>query len=79
MSFQEDNARFGDELARMIDAGVPVKEAAVTVGVPRQRCYAILRAINATVSGRRAARISLGLDAGPWTQTPSEVIVGQTV
>lgn len=34
--------------------------------------------INATVYGRRAARISLGLDAGPWTQPPSEVIVRQT-
>ncbi|MFF0816819.1 LacI family DNA-binding transcriptional regulator [Rhodococcus sp. NPDC003318] len=34
--------------------------------------------INATVYGRRAARISLGLDAGPWTQPPSEVITRRT-
>ncbi|SMX96386.1 hypothetical protein BI49514_02830 [Brevibacterium iodinum ATCC 49514] len=46
MSFQEDCARFGDELARLVDAGMPVKEAAVVIGIPRQRCYAILRAIN---------------------------------
>ena len=34
--------------------------------------------INATAYGRRAARISLGLDAGPWTQPPSEIIVRET-
>lgn len=34
--------------------------------------------INATAYGRRAARISLGLDAGNWTQPPSEVIVRET-
>lgn len=45
MSFSEDCARFGDQLARLVDAGVPVKEAAVAVGLSRGRCYAILRAI----------------------------------
>lgn len=45
MSFSEDCARFGDQLARLVDAGVPVKEAAVAVGLSRDRCYAILRAI----------------------------------
>ena len=48
--------RFGDQLARLVDAGVPVKEAAVVVGVSRGRCYAILRAIGRPVgqaSGRR--------------------------
>jgi IS30 family transposase len=51
MSFQEDCVRFGDQLARLVDAGVPMKEAAVVVGLPRQRCYAILRAV-----GRPAGR-----------------------
>ncbi len=45
MSFLEDCARFGDQLAKLVDAGVPVKEAAVAVGLSRDRCYAILRAI----------------------------------
>lgn len=53
MSFQEDCARFGDQLARLVDSGVPVKEAAVAVGVPRQRCYAILRAIGRPVGPPR--------------------------
>lgn len=34
--------------------------------------------IDATTYGRRAARISLGLDTGPWTQPPSEVITRNT-
>lgn len=51
MSFTEDCDRFGDQLARLIDAGIPVKEAAAAFGLPRQRCYAILRAI-----GRPAGR-----------------------
>jgi len=51
MSFTEDCDRFGNQLARLIDAGIPVKEAAATIGLPRQRCYAILRAI-----GRPAGR-----------------------
>jgi transposase, IS30 family len=45
MSFQEDCARVGDELARLVDAGAPVREAAVAVGLSRERCYAILRVI----------------------------------
>lgn len=53
MSFQEDCVRFGDQLARLVDAGVPVKEAAVAVGVPRHRCYAILRAIGRPVGRPR--------------------------
>lgn len=31
MSFTEDCDRFGDQLARLIDAGIPVKEAAAAV------------------------------------------------
>lgn len=53
MSFQEDCVRFGDQLARLVDAGVPVKEAAVAIGLPRQRCYAILRVIGRPVGKPR--------------------------
>lgn len=44
MSFSEDCVRFGDRLAKLVDAGVPVKDVAVSLGISRQRCYAILRA-----------------------------------
>jgi IS30 family transposase len=53
MSFSEDCVRFGDQLARLVDAGVPVKEAAVAVGLSRDRCYAILRAIGRPVGQAR--------------------------
>jgi transposase-like protein len=56
MSFSEDCVRFGDQLARLVDAGVPVKEAAVAVGVSRDRCYAILRAIGRPVGQARGRR-----------------------
>jgi transposase, IS30 family len=44
VSFFEDCVRFGDQLAKLVDAGVPVREAAQSLGVSRQRAYAILRA-----------------------------------
>lgn len=44
MSFSEDCVRFGDLLAKLVDAGVPVPQAAVSLGLSRQRAYAILRA-----------------------------------
>ncbi|MFI5780629.1 helix-turn-helix domain-containing protein [Nocardia sp. NPDC051570] len=44
MSFSEDLARFGDRLARLVDAGVTVNDAAAELGIEPQRCYAILRA-----------------------------------
>lgn len=53
MSFQEDCALFGDQLARLVDTGVPVKEAAIAIGIPRHRCYAILRAIGRPVGKSR--------------------------
>jgi len=61
MSFSEDCVLLGDQLARLVDAGVPVKEAAVAVGISRDRCYAILRAIGRPVGqprgrGERADR-----------------------
>ena len=49
MSFQEDCVRFGDQLAQLVDAGVPAKEAAAVIGLSRQRCYAIPRAIGRPV------------------------------
>ena len=39
MSFSEDCVRFGDRFARLIDAGVAVKDAASALGISRQRCY----------------------------------------
>jgi len=53
MSFQEDCDRFGNQLTRLVDAGIPVKEAAAAIGLPRQRCYAILRAIGRPVGKPR--------------------------
>jgi hypothetical protein len=44
VSFSEDCVRFGDRLARLIGAGVSVREGAAALGISRQRCYAILRA-----------------------------------
>ena len=44
MSFSEDCVRFGDQLAKLVDAGVPVREAAAALGVSQQRAYVILRA-----------------------------------
>lgn len=51
MSFQRECARFGEELAALVGSGVAVKDAAVVIGVPVSRCYAILKAI-----GRPAGR-----------------------
>lgn len=44
MSFSEDCVRFGVQLAKLVDAGVSVREAAGSLGLSRQRAYAILRA-----------------------------------
>lgn len=63
MSFSEDCARFGDQLARLVDAGVPVKEAAVAVGVSQQRCYSILRAVGRPVGKVRGHRGAADPDA----------------
>lgn len=54
MSFSEDCVRFGDQLAGLVDAGVAVKDAASALGISRQRCYAILRAIGRPVGSARA-------------------------
>jgi hypothetical protein len=53
VSFSEDCVRFGDRLTRLIDAGVSVKDAAATLGIPRRRCYAILRATGRPVGSSR--------------------------
>jgi IS30 family transposase/molybdenum-dependent DNA-binding transcriptional regulator ModE len=44
VSFSEDVARLGDQLAGLVGSGVAVAEAAAVLGITRQRCYAILRA-----------------------------------
>ena len=49
MSFSEDCVEFGDQLAKLVDAGVPARDAAEAVGISRQRCYGILRAIGRPV------------------------------
>jgi IS30 family transposase len=54
VSFSEECVQFGDQLARLIDAGVSVKDAAVSVGISRRRCCAILQARGRAV-GRRGA------------------------
>jgi transposase, IS30 family len=54
VSFSKDCVRFGDQLGRLIDAGASVKDAAVTLGISRQRCFAILRA-RGRPTGRRGA------------------------
>jgi len=56
VSFSEDCVRFGDELAKLVDAGVPVKDAAAAVGISPGRCYAILRATGRPAGRARAAR-----------------------
>ncbi|MEV6432976.1 IS30 family transposase, partial [Nocardia sp. NPDC051463] len=44
------------QLARLVDSGVPVKDAASALGIARQRCYAILRAMGRPVGKPRRAR-----------------------
>ena len=66
MLFSEDCARFGDQLARLVDAGVPVKVAAVAVGLSRDRCYAILRAIGRPVGQARGPGTRVDRDSVPW-------------
>jgi IS30 family transposase len=44
VSFSEDCVRFGDRLAKLVAAGVPIKEAAASLEISPGRCYAILRA-----------------------------------
>ena len=55
MSFSEDCVQFGDRLAKLVDAGVPVKDAAVGLGISPQRCYAILRATGRSLGSARTA------------------------
>jgi transposase, IS30 family len=58
VSFSEDCVRFGDRLAKLVDAGVPVKEAAASLGISPGRCYAILRATDRPAgSARRDGRV----------------------
>lgn len=56
MSFSEDCVEFGDRLAKLLDAGATVREAAERLGVSHQRCYAILRATGRPAGSARAGR-----------------------
>jgi transposase, IS30 family len=56
VSVSENCVRFGDRLALLIDAGVAVKDAAATLGIPRQRCYAVVRAMGRPVASSRPVR-----------------------
>jgi transposase, IS30 family len=53
VSFSEDCVRFGERLAKLVDGGVPVKEAARSLGISPGRCYAILRAVGRPVGAAR--------------------------
>jgi IS30 family transposase len=53
--FSEDCVRFGERLAKLVDAGVPVGDAAVSLQISRGRCYAILRATGRPVGSARPA------------------------
>ena len=44
MSCQEDVARYRDELLRLIDAGIPLRSAAGSLGISRGRAVEVLRA-----------------------------------
>jgi IS30 family transposase len=59
VSFSEDCVRFGDQLAKLVDAGVSVKEAAERLGISRHRGYAILRAAGRAVGSPRPDRSSV--------------------
>jgi IS30 family transposase len=61
VSFSEDCVRFGGRLAKLVDAGVPVRDVAESLGISRGRCYAILRATGRPAGSARPA--SCGVDA----------------
>jgi transposase, IS30 family len=54
VSFSEDCVQFGDRLAKLVDAGVPVGDAAVFLGISRSRCYAMLRATGRPAGSARS-------------------------
>jgi IS30 family transposase len=56
VSFSGDCVRFGDRLRGLVEAGVAVKDAAVTLGISGHRCYAILRATGHPMGASRARR-----------------------
>jgi transposase, IS30 family len=53
VSFSEDCVRFGDQLAKLVDAGVAMKEAAGRLGISPYRGYAILRAMGRPMGAPR--------------------------
>jgi len=56
VSFSGDCDRFGDRLVRLVESGVSVTDAAAGLGIPVQRCYAILRASGAPAGRTRRSR-----------------------
>jgi len=73
VSFSEDCVRFGDQLAKLVDAGVSVKEAAARLGISRQRGYAILRATGRAVGSPRpdTSGVDTARVAAVFTETGS--------
>jgi transposase len=73
VSFSEDCVRFGDQLAKLVDAGVSVQEAAARLGISRQRGYAILRATGRAVGSPRpdTSGVDTARVAAVFTETGS--------
>lgn len=59
MSFSEDLVQFGERLIQLVDAGIAVKDAAVSLGIRRGRCYAILRAKGCPAGKAKRLRSSM--------------------
>jgi IS30 family transposase len=73
VSFSEDCVRFGDQLAKLVDAGVSVKQAAARLGISRRRGHAILRATGRAVGSPRPDRsgVDTARVAAVFTETGS--------
>ncbi|MCY1655660.1 MAG: hypothetical protein L0H31_12730 [Nocardioidaceae bacterium] len=76
MSFQQDCARFGDELARLVDGGTSVKDAAILVDQglvpsekirPRGKSEAKRRFDELVVQGWSTARAAREVGVHPRT------------
>lgn len=73
VSFSGDVVRLGDRLAKLVDAGVSVREAAEVVGMSRQWCYAVLRAAGHPMGPDRrdTSGVNRGHVVGVFTATGS--------
>ena len=81
MSFWVDCVRFGDQLAKLVDAGVSVREAAFSLGVSRQRAYLILRATGRPMGTARpdVSGVDRAQVASVFTETGSVNAAAKTV